>query len=97
MLDSYTKYRFQAKETKNIKKQWNGYIAALQEQRYDKKRLINAKKESNKLKDLAYLKGQVPMRPFSTVNKVCSSLELTLGGNDKIVWKLSMQGLYQSH
>ena len=23
------------------------------------------------------------MRPFSTVNKVCSSLELTLGGNDK--------------
>ena len=41
-------------------KQWNEKMVVLQEQGYNKKKLINAKKESNKLKDLTYLKSQVP-------------------------------------
>ena len=39
-------------------------MVVLQEQEYDKKKLINAKKESNKLKDLTYFKSQVLPGPF---------------------------------
>ena len=41
--------------------QWNEKMAVLHEQGYDEKKLINAKKESNKLKDLTYLKSQVQL------------------------------------
>ena len=50
-----------SKEIKDVMKQWNEKMAVLQEQGYDKKKLINAKKESNKLKDLTYLKSQVQL------------------------------------
>ena len=43
---------------------WNEKMVVLQEQGYDKKKLINAQKESNKLKDLTYFKSQVPPGPF---------------------------------
>lgn len=52
--DSYNKYRFQAKETTDIMKQWNKKMAALEEHRFDKKKLIKAKKEKNKLRHLNY-------------------------------------------
>ena len=58
-------------------------MAVLQEQGYDKKKLINAKKESNKLKDLTYLKSQVPPGPFSTADEVRSYIRLPLEENEK--------------
>ena len=64
-------------------KQWNGKMAVLQKQGYDKKKLINAKKESNKLKDLIYLKSQVSLGPFSTADEVRSNIRLPLEENEK--------------
>ena len=81
--DNYKKYKFQAKEIKDVMKQWNEKMAVLQEQGYDKKKLINAKKESNKLKDLIYLKSQVSLGPFSTADEVRSNIRLPLEGNEK--------------
>ena len=64
-------------------KQWNEKMVVLQEQGYNKKKLINAKKESNKLKDLTYLKSQVPPGPFSTADEVRSYIRLPLEENEK--------------
>ena len=64
-------------------KQWNEKMAVLQEQGYDGKKLINAEKESNKLKDLTYLKSQVPGGPFSTADEVRSYISLALEENEK--------------
>ena len=85
--DNYKKYEFQAKEIKDFMKQWNEKMAVLQEQGYSKKKLINAKKKSNKLKDLTYLKSQVPPEPFSTADEACSNalvcIRLPLEENEK--------------
>ena len=81
--DNYKKYKFQAKDIKDVMKQWSEKMAVLQEQGYDEKKLINAKKESNKLKDLTYLKSQVPPGPFSTADEVCSYIRLPLEENEK--------------
>ena len=56
-------------------KQWSEKMAVLQEQGYDEKKLINAKKESNKLKDLTYLKSQVSPGPFSKSDEVRSNIK----------------------
>ena len=64
-------------------KEWNKKIAVLQEQGQDEKKLINAKKESNKLKDLTYLKSQAPLGPFTTADKVHSYIRLPLEENEK--------------
>ena len=53
-------------------------MTVLQEQGHSKKKLINAKKESNKLKDLTYLKSQVSPGPFSTADEVHSNIRLPL-------------------
>ena len=79
-------------------KQRNEKMAVLQEQGYDKKKLTNAKKESNKLKDLTYLKSQVPPGPFSTSDEVCNYIRLPLEENEKnksCMWKFGMQGYRQ--
>ena len=81
--DNCKKYKFQAKEIKDVMKKWNEKMAVLQEQRYDEKKLINAKKESNKLKDLIYSKSQVSPGPCSTANEVCSNIRLPLEENEK--------------
>ena len=81
--DNYKKYKLQAKEIKDVIKQWNEKMAVLQEQGYDEKKLINAKKESNKLKDLPYLKSQVPPGPFSTADEVRSYIRLPVEENEK--------------
>ena len=72
-----------SKEIKDVMKQWNEKMAVLQEQGYDKKKLINAKKESNKLKDLTYLKSQVSPGPFTTADEVRSNIRLPLEENEK--------------
>ena len=64
-------------------KEWNKKIAVLQEQGQDEKKLINTKKESNKLKDLTYLKSQVPLGPFTTADEVHSYIRLPLEENEK--------------
>ena len=85
--DNYKKYKFQAKEIKDVMKQWNDKMAVLQKQGYNEKKLIDAKKESNKLKDLTYLKSQVPPGPFSTADEACSNalvcIRLPLEENEK--------------
>ena len=81
--DNYKKYKFQAKEIKDVMKQWNDKMAVLQKQGYNEKKLIDAKKESNKLKDLTYLKSQVSPGPFSTADEVCSYIRLPLEENEK--------------
>ena len=58
-------------------------MTVLQEQGHSKKKLINAKKESNKLKDLTYLKSQVAPGPFSTADEVHSNIRLSLEKNEK--------------
>ena len=50
-------------------------MTVLQEQGHSKKKLINAKKESNKLKDLTYLKSQVSPGPFSKSDEVRSNIK----------------------
>ena len=72
-----------SKEIKDVMKQWNEKMAVLQKQGYDKKKLINAKKESNKLKDLTYLKSQVSPGPFTTADEVRSNIRLPLEENEK--------------
>ena len=42
----------------------------LQEEGYDQSVMLNAKKESDKLKDLSILKGKIPPGPFSSVKEV---------------------------
>ena len=79
--DNYKKYKFQAKEIKDIMKQWNEKMAVLQEQGYNEKKL--KEKERNKLKDLTYLKSQVPPGPFSTTDEVRSYTRLPLEENEK--------------
>ena len=64
-------------------KQWSEKMAVLQEQGYDKKKLINAKKESNKQKDLTYLKSQVSPGLFSTADEVRSNIRLPIEENEK--------------
>ena len=81
--DNYKKYKFQAKEIKDVTKQWNEKMAVLQEQGHNKKKLINAKKKSNKLKDLTYLKSQVSPGPFTTADEVRSNIRLPLEENEK--------------
>ena len=85
--DNYKKYEFQAKEIKDFMKQWNEKMAVLQEQGYSEKKLINAKKKSNKLKNLTYLKSRVPPEPFSTADEACSNalvrIRLSLEENEK--------------
>ena len=63
--------------------QWNEKMAVLHEQGYDEKKLINAKKESNKLKDLTYLKSPVAPGPFSTADEVHSNIRLPLEKHEK--------------
>ena len=75
-------------------KQRNEKMTVLQEQGYDKKKLTNAKKESNKQKDLTDLKSQVPPGPFSTADEVCNYIRLPLEENEKnksCMWKFGMQ------
>ena len=67
--DNYKKYKFQAKEIKDVMKQWSEKMAVLQEQGYDEKKLINAKK------DLTYLKSQVSPGPFSKSDEVHSNIK----------------------
>ena len=81
--DNYKKYKFQTKEIKDVMIQWNDKMAVLQKQGYNKKKLINAKKESNKLKDLTYLKSPVAPGPFSTVDEVHSNIRLPLEKHEK--------------
>ena len=81
--DNYKKYKFQAKEIKDVMKQWNDKMAVLQKQGYNEKKLINAKKESNKLRDLTYLKSQVARGPFSAADEVRSNTRLLLEENEK--------------
>ena len=81
--DNYKKYKFHVKEIKDVMKQWSEKMAVLQEQGYDKKKLINAKKESNKLKDLTYLKSQVSPGLFSTADEVRSNIRLPIEENEK--------------
>ena len=64
-------------------KQWNEKMTVFQQQGYNEKKLINAKKESNKLKDLTYLKSQVPPGPISTADEVHSYIRLPLEENEK--------------
>ena len=71
--DSYEKYKFQAKEIKDVMKQWNERMAVLQEQGYSEKKLSMPKKESNKLKDLTYLKSHISPGPFSKADEVHSN------------------------
>ena len=58
--------------------EFNDKMALLQAEGYDEKKLLNAKKESNKLKDLTFLKGQTPPGPFSTVQEVDHYLNLSI-------------------
>ena len=62
--DNYKKYIFQAKEIKDVMKQWNEKMAILQKQGYNEKKVINAKEESNKLKDVTYLKVKFHLDPL---------------------------------
>ena len=73
--DNYKKCKFQAKEIKDVMKQWSEKMAVLQEQGYNQTKVIYGKKESNTLKDLTYLKSQVSSGSFSTADEVRSNLD----------------------
>ena len=57
---SFSEFTKSANEIKKLMDVFNDKMALLQAEGYDEKKLLNAKKESNKLKDLTFLKGQTP-------------------------------------
>ena len=92
--DNYKKFKFQAKEFKDVLKQWNKKMTVLQEQGYDEKKLINLKTESNKLKDFTYLKLKFHLDPLVQLMRY----EVTSDCHQKkmkrtkdCVWKFGMQ------
>ena len=50
--------------------EWNDKMKVLQKEGYDEKKLLNAKKESNRMKDLAFLKNQTPPGPFINADEI---------------------------
>ena len=75
---SFSEFTKSANEIKKLMDEFNDKMALLQAEGYDEKKLLNAKKESNKLKDLTFLKGQTPPGPFSTVQEVDHYLNLSI-------------------
>ena len=67
--ESFKKFKRQATEIKKLTDQFNEKMARLQEG-YDQSVMLNAKKESDRLKDLSTLKGKLPPGPFSSVKEV---------------------------
>ena len=80
---SFRKFKHQATEIKKLTAQFNEKMALLQEEGYDKSVLLNAKRESNKLKDLTTLKRKEPQGPFSSVKDVRDYLLLPMDDKER--------------
>ena len=72
-----------SKEIKDVMKQWSEKMAVSQKQGYNEKKLINVKKESNKLNNLTHVKSQVPPGPFRTADEAHNYIRLPLEENEK--------------
>ena len=68
--DHFKKFKFQAKMIKSLMNEWNEKMKLLQKEGYDEKKLLNAKKESKRRKDLAFLKSQTPPGPFTNADEI---------------------------
>ena len=67
---NFKKFHQPAKDIKKLTKDFNEKMVRLAAEGYDEKKLLNAQKESKKLKDLAFLKDQNPPGPFSCVKDI---------------------------
>ena len=63
-------YRKEALEIKKVKSEWNLKMKALEEEGYSAKEILNTKKDANKLKDLQFLKDEIPPGPFTNADAV---------------------------
>ena len=63
-------FRKQAIEIKKIKSEWNSKMKVLEEKGYSEKEILNTKKDERKLNDLAFLKSQIPIGPFTNKEEV---------------------------
>ena len=72
---SYKNFRKAAKETKELKINWNLKMLELQEKGYSEKAILNTKIESQKLQDLEYLKQQSNPGPFTSTEQVKTFME----------------------
>ena len=80
---SFIKYRKQSKIIKEIQVEWSSKMRDLQKKGYESKEALNIKKDSDKLKDLDYLKNQDIRGPFSTVEEVRAFISSDIAEKNK--------------
>ena len=61
----FCKFRTEAVKMKELKLKWTEKMASLQEKGFTEKDMINLKLENKKLKDLEFLRNQIPPGPFT--------------------------------
>ena len=71
----FRKYRKQAKEIKELKLNWNKRMVELQEKGFNQNDVVNVKLESQKLKDLEFLKKQSHSGPFTSSKEVSQFMD----------------------
>ena len=74
--ENIKKFSRPAMEIKKLTKEFNEKMVRLQAEGYDEKKLLNARKESNKLKNLTFLKAENPPGPFSCVQDITDFIQL---------------------
>ena len=74
--NSLSGYKSSAKMIDEIKIEWTERMRELQAKGFEKQDLLNLKKDSNKLKDLEFLKQQIPPGPFTKREEVESYMAI---------------------
>ena len=70
-------------KTKELKLEWSEKMVGLQEKSFSEKDIINLKLENQKLKDLEFLRNQIPPGPFTKPEDVNTFMEDTPESKDK--------------
>ena len=73
--ENIKKFSWPAMEMKKLTKEFNKKMVHLQAEGYDEKKLLNARKESNELKDLTFLKAENRPGPFSCVQDITDFIQ----------------------
>ena len=74
-FDKYKNFKQEAQDIRALKLKWNEKMSALGKEGLSLKQTANLTEEAKKLKDLQYLKEQVPQGPFSSGKEVENFME----------------------
>ena len=74
-FDKYKNFKQEAQDIRALKLKWNEKMSALEKEGLSLKETANLTEEAKKLKDLQYLKEQVPQGPFSSGKEVENFME----------------------